>query len=48
MNYRFLVLFFIIALLTPAHAAELYSCIDRDGSRIATDNTQDGMEAKYR
>lgn len=44
MKYRFLILFFIMALVTPGGAAELYSCIDRDGSRVVTDNPQDGME----
>lgn len=44
MKYRFLILFFIMALVTPGGAAELYSCMDRDGSRIVTDNPQDGME----
>lgn len=33
-----------MALLTPTHAAELYSCIDRDGSRIVKDNPQDGLQ----
>jgi hypothetical protein len=34
----------IFALLTSAHAGELYTCIDRDGNSIITNSPQDGMK----
>jgi len=39
-----LCLFFIF--ITFANAGEVYSCIDRDGNSIVTDNPQDGMNCK--
>lgn len=43
MKRIFLILYIIFAFITSANAGALYSCIDRDGNKIITDNLQDGM-----
>lgn len=43
MKRTFFILYIIFAFITSANAGAMYSCIDRDGNKIITDNLQDGM-----
>ena len=43
MKRTFFILYIIFAFITSANAGAMYSCIDRNGNKIITDNLQDGM-----
>ena len=43
MKRIFLIVYIIFAFITAANAGAMYSCSDRDGNKIITDNPQDGM-----
>ncbi|MEE9912326.1 MAG: hypothetical protein K4571_11455 [Deltaproteobacteria bacterium] len=48
MKQILLILGVFIAVITPAHAGELYICVDRDGSRMITDTPQDSMKCELK
>jgi len=48
MKHILLILGVFIAIITTAHAGELYSCVDRDGNTMITDTPQPGMKCELR
>ena len=48
MKQILLILGVFIAVMTPAHAGDLYSCVDRDGNRVITDTPQQGMKCELK
>ncbi|MRR18513.1 MAG: DUF4124 domain-containing protein [Deltaproteobacteria bacterium] len=48
MKQLLLILGICVAVITPAHAGELYICVDREGNRMITDTPQEGMKCEVK
>lgn len=48
MKQLLLILGVLVAVITPAHAGDLYICVDREGNRMITDTPKDAMKCEVK